>query len=347
MKPRTTTMTKTFTTLCLTMAAVLLTACGSDSGKFRIEGRLRNINQAQLLVYSTDGGLEGIDTIMLREGRFAYDIPMPAEATMVLVFPNFSEQPVFASPGETVKIKGDASHLREITILGTPDNKLMTQFRMDLNKLMPPDIPKAAEDFIRQHPESRVSVYVLWRFFASAENLNLKKASQLSALLLKAQPDNAWLKRLANGLKAMGNATDSKKLPQFQATDVNGKKVSGQQLKAEANVVSLWASWSAQSNDMQRRLNNLKHRYEGRLAIVSICIDGNPKECRRRVTERDSLQWPTICDGKMWQSPLLRTMGFCDVPENIIADKTGTIVARSLTPQKMEQQIEKMLKDDK
>lgn len=114
---------------------LLLAACGSDSGKFRLEGRLRNVNQAELWVYSPDGAMQGIDTITLRNGRFAYELEMTKEGTLMIVFPNYSEQPVFARPGKTVSIKGDATHLKEIIIEGTSENEDMTSLRLELNDL--------------------------------------------------------------------------------------------------------------------------------------------------------------------------------------------------------------------
>ena len=67
----------------------------------------------------------------------------------MIVFPNYSEQPVFARPGKTVSIKGDATHLKEIIIEGTSENEDMTSLRLELNDLTPPDIPGAASDFIK------------------------------------------------------------------------------------------------------------------------------------------------------------------------------------------------------
>lgn len=74
----------------------MMVACGTESGKFRLEGRLRNINQGEFWVYSLDGGLVGIDTIPVRNGRFAYEMDLYDQSTLMLVFPNYSEQPVFA-----------------------------------------------------------------------------------------------------------------------------------------------------------------------------------------------------------------------------------------------------------
>ena len=96
----------------------MMVACGTESGKFRLEGRLRNINQGEFWVYSLDGGLVGIDTIPVRNGRFAYEMDLYDQSTLMLVFPNYSEQPVFAKSGATVTIKGDATHMKEMIIEG-------------------------------------------------------------------------------------------------------------------------------------------------------------------------------------------------------------------------------------
>ena len=138
--------------IALFSVVLLLSACGVDSNKFRLSGRLRNMNQAMFWVYSPDGAIEGLDTIQVHEGRFAYETELRVPATLIIIFPNFSEQPVFAEPGEEVDIKGDASHLKDMIIKGTDDNDAMTELRMDLNKLMPPEVPKAVAKFINENP---------------------------------------------------------------------------------------------------------------------------------------------------------------------------------------------------
>ena len=103
---------KKFLPVYLFTLLLFLTSCGVDSDRFRLEGRLRNMNQGEFWVYSMDGDMDGIDTIPVREGRFSYEMPLRSPSTLIVIFPNYSEQPVFAEPGEVVKIKGDASHLR-------------------------------------------------------------------------------------------------------------------------------------------------------------------------------------------------------------------------------------------
>ena len=101
------------------LSLLLLASCGTDGRHFRIDGRFRHLNQGEFYVYSPDGTIEGLDTIKIQDGKFTYETPCTRKGTLVLLFPNFSEQPVFTEPGKTVKVKADASHLKEMTIRGT------------------------------------------------------------------------------------------------------------------------------------------------------------------------------------------------------------------------------------
>lgn len=325
------------------LALLLLGSCGVDSDRFRLEGRLRNMHQGEFWVYSTDGGIDGIDTIPVREGRFVYEIPMRSPSTLVIVFPNYSELPVFARPGAEVDIKGDVTHLREMAINGTDENGEMTKLRMELNRLMPPEVPGKVEEFIRENPESEVSVYLLQRYFLQEDAADYKRAMALVELMLKEQPDNGRLIEWKKQLPALCRGMVKAKLPAFTASDVKGRTVTQDELKKKANVLTVWASWSFQSTDMQRRLIRLKKDYGERLGVVSICLDARPQDCRQRV-ERDSLPWKTVCDGRVWQTPLLAKLGISEVPASMVIDSRGVIVARDLAPQELEDELKKMLK---
>ena len=159
------------------------------------------------------------------------------DATFVVIFPNFSELAVFGTPGKVATIGGDASHIEEITVEGTDDNEEMTKIRMVINRLTPPEIPKAVEAFIREHRKSLASIYLLKRYFVTDQQPDFRKASILSQMLMDANPDNGQLIQLTQHLKPLRGAIQTK-IPPFSATDVKGKKVTERDLTAKVNVVS-------------------------------------------------------------------------------------------------------------
>ena len=185
---------------------LILVSCGSRSGYFGFEGRLLNLNQGEFYVYSTDGVFDGVDTIKVEGGRFTFETPCRESGTLVIIFPNFSEQPVFAEPGKSVTIKGDASHLKEIEIEGTDENKLMNGFRQQIAKASPPEVTKYAAQFIKNNPQSLASVYVLSKYFITAPDADMEQAARLAQAIRKAQPKNGNVARILRYLTRKSGA---------------------------------------------------------------------------------------------------------------------------------------------
>ena len=111
----------------------------------------------------------------MAKGEFQYRINLEDTAILILMFPNASELPVFAEPGAEVEIEGDASHLKEVKVTGTQDNKLMTSFRLHLGKMKtPPEVYNAATNFIKENPTSLASRYILDRYLVRADGGNCR-----------------------------------------------------------------------------------------------------------------------------------------------------------------------------
>ena len=323
--------------------ALLLASCGAESGRFRIEGHLKNMNQAEFYIYSIDGGFPKLDTIRVEKGRFVYETDLDRPATYSIIFPNGSEQAVFGNSGVVVELEGDASHLKEMTIKGTDENEQMTAWRTNANRLTPPEMKQAAIDFIRENPASSVSNYLLYRYLMLGTTPDYKAAAELTALMLKEQPENGRLIQLDKQLRGLKYAVKGAKLPDFQATDINGNAVSSQSLKAELNIIVVWSMWNYESQSMVRKLSDMKKEYGSRLSLMSISMDARKEDCSRFL-ERDSMRLSTVCDGHMWESPLVQQLGISDVPGNIFIDRQGKVIDVNVPIPKIEEKVKAVLK---
>jgi hypothetical protein len=322
--------------------APLLAACGVDGKRFRVEGRFLNLNRGEFYVYSTNGLIDGIDTVKLEGGRFTYDIPCEREGTLVMVFPNFSEQPIFAQPGKSVDIEGDASHLKELTVKGTKDNKLMNQFREAIVNASPPQVAKIAAMFAADNPTSLVSVYLVRRYFITTPTPNYKEAERLVKLLLAQQPKNGELNRMQTLISTLAKTSVGAPLPAFQARSTKGEKVSQQPYnKAAVAVFNVWSTTNMQSMEIQRMLKQKVRDSKGKLQVVSLCVDPILRECND-ILQRDSISWPNICDGAMFEGDVAKKLGIYTVPFNILL-KNGKIIARDLDNNQLKEQLDKLL----
>jgi len=333
----------TFYSSLFILCSSLLVSCGIDNGLFRLEGEFKSFNQGEFYVYTTDGPTHQLDTIQVRAGRFVYEVPLEMPTTFVLVFPNFSELPVFGESGKVVKIEGDASHLKETTVSGTDTNKAMTAFRMQTNEQTPPEAKNAAAQFIQEHPQSPASRYILNKYFIQTLTPDYDKALELVDIIAKESPADKQLNTLRHQLKGLKHLKDNGTLPPFTATDINGKTASNSDLTGAVNVINVWASWNYDSQNMLRKLKRLQTDYGQRLKVVSSCLDADQRECRKFL-DRDSIKWNCVCDGRMWETPLLTHLGLYFVPDNIITDSRGKIIAHSLPTNEIDRKIEELLR---
>lgn len=269
------------------VAALVCTSCGTDSRHFRIDGRLLHLNQGEFYVYSPDGTINGLDTIKVQAGRFSYEVACDRPMTLMIVFPNFTEQPVFAQPGKSVDLKGDASHLKEMTVKGTKDNELMNKFREMIRNAAPPEMKKCAQLFVQDHPESRVGAYLVDRYFIHDANPDTKTAVRLVDLMIEKQPENGYLKRQKRQLTASFVATKGADIPNVLGTTVDGKTIGRVQLtKAPVTVVCALATWKYESMSQFRRLAAYAASQQGRVAVVGVSIDASPSLVRSQLASQ-------------------------------------------------------------
>lgn len=322
----------------LLLLTLVLSACGPDSKHFKLEGRFLHLNQGEFYVYSTDGGIAGIDTIKVQGGRFAYEIPCDQPTTLVLVFPNFSQQPVFAAPGVGLDIKGDASHLKALKVTGSKDNELMNSFRDRIANASQSEIKTAARQFIGDHPASPVSTYLLRTYFIDCAYPDYKAANTLLQTLCKAQPKNNELALLASQVNTLSATSAGATLPQFSATDINGNGISSATLQsAPAAVIFTWATWDFSSTDMMRQLSSASAQKQG-LRLVGINLDADRYTCKS-VLQPDVQQGINIMhDGEMLQGSLVKKLALGYSGDNIVLIN-GKIAGRDLSLSQIKQML--------
>ena len=86
---------------------------------------------------------------------------------------------------------------------------------------------------------------------------------------------------------------------------------------------------------------NFHRSAKGKLKVVGLCIDPIQRECKD-ILERDSISWPNICDGAMFEGNVARKLGVYSVPFNILL-KNGKIVAKDLDANQLKERLDKLL----
>lgn len=320
-----------------------LGACGGKGDEIRIEGEFKHLNQSSFYIYSTNNVINGLDTIRVENGKFTYHKPCTNQATLMLIFPNLYEQPIFVEPGAQIKIKGDVSNLREMEVKGTRENKLMTTFRKQSAHVSPPEAVALAEEFINENPASLASIYLLSKYFIKTSNPDYRKIDGLLKKMVEKQPGNTAVEQLQQQIKVLKRSTVGTKLSAFVAKDVDGKKITQKLINKGIAIVTTWSDDHPESKEMQKQLRKLHEKYGKRLQLLSVSLDASSQKCKEAI-QRDSIAWTNVCEEKMFDSPILKTLGLVALPDNLVL-VNGRVVAHALPFNELEKEIERHLQD--
>ena len=292
-------------------------------------------------MYSPDGAINDIDTIKVQGGRFAYEIPCESEGTIVIVLPNYTEIPVFVEPGKSVDMTADASHIKDIEVTGTDANEKMTAWRKNALSQSPEGQKKQAEQFIRENPSSIVSRWLLRKHFVVTAMPDLKKAKELVRLMEKSTDKEPSVMRLVVGLENLPLQVGDV-LPAFKAKDLRGNDVLASQYRVGKAVILVWSSWDYEGQSISRRvlrkIEEMKSQDKQVPKVLGISIDASAVKAKKTIGN-DSTAWSTICDGLMWDSPVVKAMGSTRVPDNFILEN-GKVKACHLGAEELLKQLD-------
>ena len=307
--------------------ALTLPGCRGSEGRFRLKGDFTHLRQGEFYIYSNDGVSADVDTIKVELGEFDYETDLQAEATYQLLYPNLSELPVFAAPGEVVHIKGDARNLKMVEVSGNKDNELYTEFRLATAEMGGETLRKEALKFIAAHPQQRASVQVFRQYLLTATAAPADQIERAYRSLCEAQPHNPHLLSLRTLVDARDKqAQKGGPLPDFSLTLPDSTTLQRADYKGRNLLVVFWASWMNECTAQLFRLQRLWKKNPGRFEVVSISLDVD-KSAMRSTMRLDSITWPNYCDFRGMDGEATRQFLVPAIPYYILTGTDGKIVA--------------------
>lgn len=316
-------------TALYTLLVFTLLSCGGSEGRFRLKGVFKHLQQGEFYLYSPDGGLNRIDTLKLEGGSFDYNTALTDEATFVLLYPNYSEHVIFARSGDVITVKGDARHLKSTRIEGSEDNEKLTQFRLENQDKSLADQLKAADDLIRENPNSRVSTYLFQTYFLrGAGSTDQPTRARLYKTLCQAQPDNSLLTLWRSEVENRNKITTGKPFPALTLVPTTGDTIRSADYKGQYLLITCWAGWLHKSNSLLHHTRRLRRQSNKKLAAISISLDVSRilYDTQQRI---DTVDWPSYCDFRSWNSPCVRELGLRNIPYSILVAPDGKVIAHS------------------
>lgn len=230
------------------------------------------------------------------------------------------------------------------TFRAAKDEAGMKSIQDEYQMILKENNDKVVKPYIDSHISSPIVLHIINQFIGSQidielaeplyNNLSASNKNSYSGKSLKERIETA--KKTAIGSYAMN----------FTQNDTLGKPVSLSDFKGKYVLIDFWASWCGPCREENPNLVRAFKQYKDKnFTVLGISLDQPGKhQLWLDAIHKDELHWTQVSDLKFWDNAVAKQYGIRSIPQNLLIDPSGKIIAKNIRGEKLHTTLEELIK---
>ena len=165
----------------------------------------------------------------------------------------------------------------------------------------------------------------------------------LNDSLRHALENNRFVEAFSREVDDMKRLPYGSPAPEINLPSPDGKLISLSSLKGKIVVIDFWASWCGPCRREMPEMVELYKEYKTRgLEIYGVSLDENTDAWKSAIAG-DHITWIQVSDLKKWDSKPVMEYGIEEIPQTVLIDRNGKIVAKGLDMNELKIKIQALL----